>query len=113
MVAVSPRGGARIGDSLTYLCPVGEVPLGETSQTCTKSGTWSGLPIACKPVDCGKVPGLADGDIHILDGRTSWGARVRASISNCVHIQTTMFQFQHTRITHSVMYFLDLTPILT
>ena len=76
MVAVSPRGGARIGDSLTYLCPVGEVPLGETSQTCTKSGTWSGLPIACKPVDCGKVPGLADGDIHILDGRTSWGARV-------------------------------------
>lgn len=66
-----------IGGLVTYSCPVGEMPIGEVNQTCLASGQWSGLPIGCKPVECGQVPGLANGEIHVLDGRTTWGARVR------------------------------------
>ena len=63
--------------SLTYQCPVGAMPIGEENQTCGKDGKWSGFPIGCKQVECGQVPGLADGEIHVLDGRTNYGARVR------------------------------------
>ena len=35
------------------------------------------MPIGCKRVECGQVPGLANGEIHVLDGRTTYGARVR------------------------------------
>ena len=63
--------------SITYHCPVGEMPVGKVNQTCENIGIWSGLPIGCKRVECGQVPGLANGEIHVLDGRTTYGARVR------------------------------------
>ncbi|CAB4068107.1 unnamed protein product [Lepeophtheirus salmonis] len=47
------------GGTLTYHC-----------------GKWSGEPITCKYVDCGQVPGLLDGEIHFIDGRTSYGAHI-------------------------------------
>ena len=28
-------------------------------------------------MDCGQAPGLAHGAIHVLDGRTTWGARIK------------------------------------
>ena len=63
--------------SITYHCPVGEMPIGKVIQTCQNTGNWSGMPIGCKRVECGQVPGLANGEIHVLDGRTTYGARVR------------------------------------
>ena len=63
--------------SLTYHCPIGAMPIGDANQTCGENGKWSGFPIGCKPVECGQVPGLADGEIHVLDGRTNFGARVK------------------------------------
>jgi len=69
-----PRG---VGEELHYFCPVGEKPVGDLVQTCLPSGQWSGSPIGCVAVECGKVPGLANGEIHVIDGRTNWGARVR------------------------------------
>ena len=53
------------------------MPVGKVNQTCENTGIWSGLPIGCKRVECGQVPGLANGEIHVLDGRTTYGARVR------------------------------------
>ena len=70
-------GDLAVGKTLTYHCPLGEMPIGEQNQTCLETGDWSDQPIGCKKVDCGQVPGLADGEIHVLDGRTTWGARVR------------------------------------
>ena len=69
-------GGHKVGDTLSYHCPIGEMPIGEVNQTCGSNGKWSGQPISCKAVECGQVPGLANGEVHVLDGRTSWGARV-------------------------------------
>ncbi len=63
--------------SLTYHCPLGEKPIGDVNQTCGEDGRWSDFPVGCKPVECGQVPGLANGEIHVLDGRTTWGARVK------------------------------------
>ena len=71
----------RVGDIATYFCPIGEMPVGEkANRKCQKDGAWSGdnSGITCKSVECGKPPGVANTDgIHLLDGRTSWGARVR------------------------------------
>ena len=53
------------------------MPIGKVIQTCQNTGNWSGMPIGCKRVECGQVPGLANGEIHVLDGRTTYGARVR------------------------------------
>ena len=69
-------GSTKVGELLSYHCPIGEMPIGDVNQTCESSGRWSGEPITCKAVECGQVPGLANGEIHVLDGRTSWGARV-------------------------------------
>uniref|UniRef100_A0A0K2TM37 Uncharacterized protein n=1 Tax=Lepeophtheirus salmonis TaxID=72036 RepID=A0A0K2TM37_LEPSM len=63
------------GGTLTYHCEVGYKPSGNPKQTCT-GGKWSGEPITCKYVDCGQVPGLLDGEIHFIDGRTSYGAHI-------------------------------------
>lgn len=65
------------GQNVTYHCPIGEMPVGDVFQVCSETGRWSGLPIGCKAVECGQVPGLANGEVHVLDGRTSYGARVR------------------------------------
>ena len=47
---------------------------------------WSGGgPIACTFVDCGDVPGLLNGAVHVLDGRTTYGARIKV----CVDLKKT------------------------
>ncbi len=35
------------------------------------------ISIQADPFLPSKVPGLADGEVHVLDGRTTWGARVK------------------------------------
>jgi len=70
-------GSLKVGETLTFHCPNGEMPIGNVNQTCLPSGKWDSEPISCKPVDCGDAPGLGNGEAHIIDGRTTWGARVR------------------------------------
>ena len=70
-------GGNGVGEEVTYHCPLGDMPVGQAVQKCSSDGRWTGEPISCKEVDCGQVPGLVDGEIHVLDGRTTWGARVQ------------------------------------
>lgn len=70
-------GDLTVGSQISYHCPIGDMPVGDANQTCEISGQFSGQPITCKKVDCGQVPGLVDGEIHVLDGRTTWGARVK------------------------------------
>ena len=66
-----------MGSTVQYHCPVGYKPTGEVNQTCGGDGRWSGQPISCKFVDCGDVPGLLHGAIHVTDGRTTWAARIK------------------------------------
>ena len=73
-------GSRDVGSRIRFHCPEGHMPEGGgTEADCLESGEWSSLePVTtCKHVDCGQVPGLADGEIHVLDGRTTWGARVK------------------------------------
>ncbi len=71
-------GSRDVGSTVSFHCPVGQMPTGETEAVCLESGEWSSEePVGCKAVDCGQVPGLANGEIHVLDGRTTWGARVK------------------------------------
>ena len=70
-------GNLTVGSTIQYHCPLGHMPVGEATQVCRTSGQWSGQPITCQFVDCGNVPGLLHGAIHVLDGRTTWGARVK------------------------------------
>jgi hypothetical protein len=52
------------------------------NQTCEAGGVWSGGgPISCTYVDCGDVPGLLNGAVHVLDGRTTYGARIKVGYS--------------------------------
>lgn len=54
------------------------MPVGVTESRCLSSGEWSSEePVSCKKVDCGQVPGLENGAVHVLDGRMTWGARVK------------------------------------
>jgi len=69
-------------NKLTYHCVVGQMPIGQVNQTCGQNGKWDGQPISCKEVECGQVPGLANGEIHVLNGRTNWGARVKYKCKN-------------------------------
>ena len=70
-------GNLTVGSTIKYHCPVGYMPVGQTTQVCRGNGKWSGEPITCKFVDCENVPGLLNGAIHVIDGRTTWGARVK------------------------------------
>ena len=70
-------GQTSVGSKLEYHCPTGHMPLGQATQVCKANGQWSGQPIECKFVDCGDVKGLLNGGIHIIDGRTTYGARLR------------------------------------
>lgn len=71
-------GSRDVGSNITFHCPVGQMPLGDTESECLGTGEWSlEDAIGCKAVDCGQVDGLVDGEIHVVDGRTTWGARVK------------------------------------
>ena len=69
-------GNLTLGSIITYHCPPGFMPVGQSSQVCRSNGRWSGEPITCQFVDCGNVPGLLNGAVHVKDGRTTWSARV-------------------------------------
>ncbi|KAK8721900.1 hypothetical protein OTU49_012628 [Cherax quadricarinatus] len=65
------------GASVTYHCPEGNVVMGNLTRTCLSTGFWSGDAPKCKYVDCGN-PDDIDNGLHVLvDGRTTYGAKVR------------------------------------
>ena len=70
-------GNMSVGATVQYHCPLGHMPRGQSTQVCRGNGQWSGQPIGCKYVDCDQPQGLANGAIHVLDGRTTWGARIK------------------------------------
>ena len=70
-------GETSVGSKLEYHCPTGFRPIGQATQVCRANGQWSGRPITCEFVDCGNVKGLLNGGIHVIDGRTTFGARIR------------------------------------
>lgn len=70
-------GEMNLGSTIQYHCPLGSKPMGQSTQVCRGNGKWSGEPITCKFVDCENVRGLLNGAVHVIDGRTTWGARIK------------------------------------
>ncbi|KOB71042.1 putative furrowed [Operophtera brumata] len=65
----------RVGASIDYRCPQGHMLAGTKSRACLKDGFWSGVAPSCKYVDCGGISPIQDGEVSLVDGRTTHGAR--------------------------------------
>nr|CAH0105825.1 unnamed protein product [Daphnia galeata] len=66
-----------MGATVEYRCPTGSVTLGATTRSCQTNGLWSDESPTCKHVDCGPLKGIKDGELVIIDGRTTFGASVK------------------------------------
>ncbi|XP_049300024.1 sushi, von Willebrand factor type A, EGF and pentraxin domain-containing protein 1 [Anopheles funestus] len=62
-----------VGANITYQCPIGHSLIGIEKRTCQQNGIWSGVPPACKYVDCGPLPEIEHGGIILSEQRTSFG----------------------------------------
>ncbi len=47
---------------------------GDEEATCTRTGLWSSRPPACRFVDCGNVPAIANVIVHYVNGTTFLGS---------------------------------------
>ncbi|XP_063986412.1 sushi, von Willebrand factor type A, EGF and pentraxin domain-containing protein 1 [Diachasmimorpha longicaudata] len=63
-----------IGSTIDYTCPDGYMLVGSKSRTCEPNGFWSGEPPSCKFVDCGPLPDFENGQITLVNKRTTHGA---------------------------------------
>ena len=60
--SVSTPSGVEFNDVATYSCNSGyTLSSGSATRTCEASGTWSGSPAVCSPVDCGAPPTVTNG----------------------------------------------------
>ncbi|XP_057333972.1 sushi, von Willebrand factor type A, EGF and pentraxin domain-containing protein 1 isoform X2 [Microplitis mediator] len=63
-----------IGSTIEYICPDGYMLIGNKSRACEVNGFWSGKPPTCKYVDCGTLPELDNGQVKLVNKRTTYGA---------------------------------------
>ncbi|XP_044588526.1 sushi, von Willebrand factor type A, EGF and pentraxin domain-containing protein 1 isoform X2 [Cotesia glomerata] len=63
-----------IGSVIQYVCPDGYMLIGNESRVCEVDGFWSGKPPTCKYVDCGTLPELDNGEVKLVNKRTTYGA---------------------------------------
>uniref|UniRef100_A0A1A9VUL7 Sushi, von Willebrand factor type A, EGF and pentraxin domain-containing protein 1 n=1 Tax=Glossina austeni TaxID=7395 RepID=A0A1A9VUL7_GLOAU len=68
-----------IGSSIQYNCPKGHSLIGDAERLCRGDGTWSGKAPTCKYVDCGPLPQLEHGSVHMSEQRTSYGVQATYS----------------------------------
>lgn len=89
-----------IGAQIHYKCPTDYYLVGDEIRTCTEEGFWSGHASSCfckyftikspivvnlywfddvylatLDVDCGSLPSIENGDLTMLENRTTYGAR--------------------------------------
>ncbi|KAJ2954182.1 hypothetical protein O0L34_g2416 [Tuta absoluta] len=69
----------RVGASIAYRCPEGHMLVGDATRECKQDGFWSGSAPSCKYVNCGGLPPIQDGEVTLVDGRTTHGARAQYS----------------------------------
>ncbi|XP_026500881.2 sushi, von Willebrand factor type A, EGF and pentraxin domain-containing protein 1 [Vanessa tameamea] len=65
----------QVESSIAYKCPDGHMLIGDKTRKCKKDGFWSGAAPSCKYVNCGGLTPIQDGDVSLVDGRTTHGAR--------------------------------------
>ncbi|XP_037088646.1 P-selectin-like, partial [Pollicipes pollicipes] len=66
-----------VNRTIQYRCPEGSRVVGDAVRTCAEDGRWSGQAPSCQHVDCGPLTGIEKGNLTMLDGRTTHGARAR------------------------------------
>ncbi|KAF0314296.1 CUB and sushi domain-containing protein 3 [Amphibalanus amphitrite] len=66
-----------VNQTIEYRCPEGWQPIGDELRTCKEDGQWSGRAPSCRFVDCGPLTAPEDGELSMLDDRTTFGARAR------------------------------------
>lgn len=65
----------RMGSTINYLCPEGNMLIGDKSRECQDDGFWSGMAPSCKYVNCHELSAIQDGSVTLIDNRTTYGAR--------------------------------------
>ncbi|XP_076332272.1 CUB and sushi domain-containing protein 1-like [Tachypleus tridentatus] len=63
-----------VGQQVTYICPVGNMLVGEATRTCDTNGFWTGVTPSCKYVDCGPLLDTDYGKVRYLEARTTFNA---------------------------------------
>jgi hypothetical protein len=64
----------QLGDKLAYACKEGYKASGSLSRECQRGGVWSGSDPACQFVDCGNPPAVDNGNVTLVNGRTTYNA---------------------------------------
>lgn len=67
----------RLGQTVTYQCPTGNMVVGDRIRKCESNGFWSGLAPSCKYVQCGPLTDIEFGTVSYPDDRTTYNATVR------------------------------------
>jgi formylglycine-generating enzyme required for sulfatase activity len=66
---VSTPSGVEYTDAATYSCNSGYVlSAGSSSRVCDVTGTWTGSPAVCTPVDCGALSNPSNGSVVLSEG---------------------------------------------
>ncbi|XP_076319115.1 P-selectin-like isoform X1 [Tachypleus tridentatus] len=68
-----------LGQKVTYVCPIGNMLIGDRIRTCAPDGFWTGSAPSCKYVDCGPLLNIPNGYIQYLDSRTTFNATAQYS----------------------------------
>ncbi|CAH2008239.1 unnamed protein product [Acanthoscelides obtectus] len=59
-----------IGGTVKYSCPKGYLIQGNSTRTCLKNGSWSGIAPECKPRNCSYPKDIENGRIIVINGTT-------------------------------------------
>ncbi|XP_037075251.1 LOW QUALITY PROTEIN: CUB and sushi domain-containing protein 1-like [Pollicipes pollicipes] len=70
-------GDFGLNRTISYQCPEGNKVVGDETRTCQEPGFWSGAAPTCEFVECGPLKDIANGQLTLLDGRTTYAARAR------------------------------------
>jgi CUB/sushi domain-containing protein len=74
------KHGVTAGSMASFTCNEGYSLIGTTSVTCQMNYLWSNNAPTCRIVDCGGLPLLVNGKVHIIN--TTYGSRVSFTCQN-------------------------------
>lgn len=77
----------RIGKFVTYQCPVGHMVMGERRRICGSDGFWTSSAPTCKYVNCGPLLNIKNGNVNLLESRTTFNA---TAVYSCDQNHTLM-----------------------
>lgn len=71
------ENGRDVGAIIRYRCPEGHMIIGDENRTCSQEGFWTAHAPSCLYVECGKLNDIENGQVVMVDDRTTYGATAR------------------------------------